>query len=86
MSSLLNLRMNYYFHFRTKYTEAGASQVIKILPANEGEMSDVGLILEGRSSGSGHSNPLQYSCLEKSPWTEEPDGLQSIGSQRVRHN
>ena len=20
------------------------------------------------------------------PWTEEPDGLQSIGSQRVRHN
>ena len=21
----------------------------------------------------------------KIPWTEEPDGLQSIGSQRVRH-
>ena len=20
------------------------------------------------------------------PWTEEPDGLQSIGSQRIRHN
>jgi len=20
------------------------------------------------------------------PWTEEPDGLQSMGSQRVRHN
>ena len=25
-------------------------------------------------------NPLQYSCLE-SPWTEEPGGLQSMGSQ-----
>ena len=22
----------------------------------------------------------------KIPWTEEPDGLQSMGSQRVRHN
>ena len=22
----------------------------------------------------------------KSPWTEEPHGLQSMGSQRVRHN
>ena len=22
----------------------------------------------------------------KSPWTEEPGGLQSIGSQRVRHD
>ena len=23
---------------------------------------------------------------EESPWTEEPSGLQSIGSQRVRHD
>ena len=23
---------------------------------------------------------------EESPWTEEPDGLQSMGLQRVRHN
>ena len=22
----------------------------------------------------------------ESPWTEEPDGLQSVGSQRVRHD
>ena len=28
---------------------------------------------------------LQYSCL-KIPWTEEPGGLQSSGSQRVRHD
>ena len=33
--------------------------------------------------GGGHSNPLQYSCLEKSPWTEEPGGLESTGLQRV---
>ena len=35
-------------------------------------MRDVGLIPGwGRSPGGGHGNP----------WTEEPDGLQSIGSQ-----
>ena len=31
-----------------------------------------------------HGNPFQYSWL-KNP-TEEPRGLQAIGSQRVRHN
>ena len=29
-----------------------------------------------------HSNTLAW----KIPWTEEPDRLQSMGSQRVRHN
>ena len=33
--------------------------------------------------GEGNGNPLQCSCLENSPRTEEPGGLQSIGSQRV---
>ena len=37
-----------------------------------------------RSPGGGHGNPLQYSCLENP--IEEPDGLQSIGSQRVGHD
>ena len=47
---------------------------------------DLGLIPGlGRSPGGGHGNPLQCSCGE-SPWTEEPDGLQSMGSQRVRHD
>ena len=32
----------------------------------------------GRSSGEGNGNPLQ--------WIEESGGLQSMGSQRVRHN
>ena len=36
-------------------------------------------------SGEGNGTPLQYSCLEI-PWTEEPGRLQSMGSQRVRHN
>ena len=37
-----------------------------------------------RSPGGGHGNPLQYSCW-RIPWTEEPGGLQSKGSQRVGH-
>ena len=39
----------------------------------------------GSISGSGNGNPLQYSCLEI-PWTEEPSGVQSMGSQRVGHD
>ena len=35
--------------------------------------------------GEGNGTPLQYSCLEN-PWTEEPGGLQSMGSLRVGHD
>ena len=37
----------------------------------------------GRYPGEGNGNPHQFSCLEI-PWTEESDGLQFRGSQRVR--
>ena len=33
----------------------------------------------------GNGTPFQYSCLEN-PWTEEPGGLQSMGSLRVRYD
>ena len=35
--------------------------------------------------GEGNGNPLQYLAW-KTPWTKEPGGLQSMGSQRVGHN
>ena len=39
--------------------------MVKNLPADAGDIRDTGLILGlGRSSGGGHGNPLQYSCLE----------------------
>ena len=48
----------------------GASQValvLKNLPANAGDMRDMGLIPRSeRSLEGGHSNPLQNSCLENS--------------------
>ena len=39
--------------------------VVKNPPANAGDTRDTGSIpWSGRSPGGGHSNPLQYSCLE----------------------
>ena len=39
--------------------------VVKNLPANAGDLRDMGSIPgSGRSPGEGHGNPLQYSCLE----------------------
>ena len=66
-----------------------ASQVVLVVknpPANAGDVRGVGSIPgSGTSSGGAQSNPLQYSCW-KIPWTNEPGRLQSIGSQRVRHD
>ena len=60
--------------------------VVKNPPANAGDMRDVGLIPgqedlleEGMAT---HSSILAW----RIPWTEEPGGLQSMGSQRVRHD
>ena len=39
--------------------------VVKNLPANAGDVRDLGSIPgSGRSPGGGHGNLLQYSCLE----------------------
>ena len=57
--------------------------VVKNPPANPGDNKRLGAdpwvqkILE-----EGNGNPLQYSCL-RILWTEEPNGLQSIKSERV---
>ena len=41
--------------------------VVKSPPANTEDVRDVGLIPGSRrSTGGGHGNPLQYSCLENS--------------------
>ena len=61
--------------------------VLKNLPANAKGTRDAssipGLV---RSPGGGNGNPLEYSCVWAIPWTEDPGWLQSMGSQRVRHN
>ena len=75
-----------------EYYSAGkknrASQVVLVVkkpPAQTEDRGDAGLIPGvGRSPGEGNGNPLPYSCLEN--LTEEPDGVQSMGSQRVGHD
>ena len=60
-------------------------QLVKNLPASARDTGDA-----GSNPGSGKIpwrrkwQPLLYSCWEIL-WTEEPNGLQSIGSQRVKH-
>ena len=60
--------------------------VEKNLPANTEGARDEGLIPgTGRSHGEGmatHSSILAW----KIPWTGDPGGLQSMGSQRVGHD
>ena len=54
-----------------------------------GNVGDPGLIPKlGRSLGGGDGDPLQYSCILawRIPWTEDPDRLQSLGLQRVKHD
>ena len=56
---------------------------MKQLPINAGNTEQLGSIPgSGRCPGGGHGNPFQYFAWEI-PWTEEHDGLQSMGSQRV---
>ena len=62
-----------------------AAQVVptlKLLVQETKEMHAGSISGSGRSPGGRHGNPLQYSCVENE-WTEEHDGLQSVGPQRV---
>ena len=58
----------------------------KNAPDKAKDTGDVGSIPEsGRAPGEGnatHSSILDWEI----PWTEEPDALQFMGSQRVRHD
>ena len=58
-------------------------------PAKAGDIRDTGSIPAlGRSPGEGNGKPFQYSCLDdptdRGAWGQ--GGLQSTGSQRIRHN
>ena len=52
---------------------------------NKDELSEG--ILMVTIQGEGNGNPTHSSLLAwRIPWTEEPGGLQSMGSQRVGHD
>ena len=58
--------------------------VVKNLPANTGDVRDMGLIPGlGRSPGGGNGNPFQYSCLEepmdRGAWWATVPGVERVG-------
>ena len=59
---------------------------VKNLPANAGDVRDMGWIPGlGRSPGGGHGNPLQYSCLknpvDRGAWQATVDGVTKSQTQ-----
>ena len=80
---------NWDWYIHTAILKIGASQVVlvvKNLPFNAEDIRDVDSIL-------GLEDPLEESLAThpsilagRIPWAEEPGRLQSMGSQRVRHN
>ena len=61
--------------------------VVKNPPINVGDLQETRVLSLGQEDPleeemATHSNILAW----KIPWTEEPGGLQSMGSQRVGHN
>ena len=62
--------------------------MVKNPPANMGDIRDTGSIPGlGRSSGGGHGNPLQYSCLEnprdRGAWQATVLGVTRVGHDSV---
>ena len=61
--------------------------VVKNLLANTGDTREVGLIpASGRTPEEEDGKPFLSILAWRIPWTEEPDGLWSMGSQRVGHD
>ena len=59
------------------------AETVKNLPAmQETRVQSLGQADPLEKGMATHSNILAW----KIPWTEKPGGLQSMGSQRVRHN
>ena len=59
-----------------------SGSVVKSPLASVGHVSLIPVL--GRFPGEGNGNPLQDSCLGNPLWTEEPDGLKSVGSQKCQ--
>ena len=74
---------NFTFTFKELKWASQVALVVKNLPSNAGDIKDSGLSPEsGRSLEEGmatHRSILAW----RIPWTEEPGGLQSIGSHKV---
>ena len=76
---------------RDIYIGFPGGSVVKNPPANEGATGDTGSIPGSGTSpgeGNGHTICVTHASILawKIPWTEQPDGLQSMGSPRVGYD
>ena len=73
------LKQNISFGISYLYVAFPGGSVVKIQPANEGIAGSIpGLGRSLEKEMATHSSILAW----KIPWTEEPDGLQSMGSRK----
>ena len=78
--------MESHKRFSLIYYITGASQValvVKNSPAKAGDIRDMGSILGQEDSPEKEMAPHSSILDWRIPWTEEPGGLQFMGSQRV---
>ena len=68
------------------YTASQAALMVKDPPASAGDTRASGSIPGWRRSPGGWNGTHSSIPAWKIPWTKEPGGLQSMGSQRVRHD
>ena len=70
-------------HFPKAEEPSLLAQMVKNLPAKqETQVQSLDRKIPWRRGKATHSSILAWEI----PWTEEPGGLQSVGSQRVGHN
>ena len=63
-----------------------AQSVVKNPLASGGDARDLGLILGGEDPLEKEMTTYSSILAWRIPWAEDPGGLQSMGSQRVRHD
>ena len=84
--SMGNIPLSYYYY--TPYTDKAGfpnGSAGKESTCKAGDTGDSGSVPgSGRSPGGGHATHSS-TLAWRIPWTEEPGGLQSMGSQRVEH-
>ena len=77
-------KISIFKYFKFFKSQFSGGSVSKGSTCNAG---DLGSILVGKIPWRREWQPtLVFLPRERVPWTEEPGGLQSMGSQRVRHN
>ena len=75
--------MTYWFgHLLQITVDSKVALVVRDLPANAGDIRDLGREDPLEKEMSTHSSILAW----RIPWIEEPGRLQSIGSHRIGHN